>query len=45
MQSQLRLTGIQTFTSLAMKIILETDILKIETKNDIMIQSFISFDL
>ena len=45
MQSQLRLTGIQTFTSLAMKIILETDILKIETKNYIMIQSFIGFDL
>ena len=44
MQSQLRLTGIQTFTSLAMKIILETDIPKIETKTD-MIQSFTTFNL
>ena len=34
MQSELRLTGIQTFISLVMKIILETDKMKIETKAD-----------
>ena len=44
MQSQLKLTGIQTFTTLAMKIILETDIPKIETKTD-MILSFTTFNL
>ena len=44
MQSELRLTGIQTFTSLVMKIILETDNPKIETKND-MSNSFITLYL
>ena len=44
MQSQLRLTGIQTFTSLVMKIILETDNPKIETKNN-MSNSFITLYL